>query len=98
MQECPKCSSRHGDERLCPRCGSSKIIPKARILDRGDFSDGHLNVLIEAHPDALIFRNRLHGRLTADICGDCGHADLKVENPNELYEHYLQSKVKQERE
>ena len=72
----------------CPKCGSSKIIPKARILDQGQHSDGDLKVVIYGNPEALIFKNRLYGKLTADICGDCGHVELRVENPEELYDHY----------
>lgn len=75
----------------CPRCGSSKIIPGTRIVDQGQHSDGRLQVLVEGDPDALIFKDRLYDRLTADICGDCGHVELTVERPNELYEHYLRS-------
>jgi hypothetical protein len=84
-------------DRQCPRCGSSKIIPKTTILDIGS-STGDLRVVVYAHPDALIFKDHLCERLTADICGDCGHAELKVENPKELYEHYLRSRAEQERE
>jgi hypothetical protein len=75
----------------CPKCGSSKIIPKARILDQGRHSDGDLKVVIYGNPQALIFKDRLYGRLMADICGDCGHVELRVENPEGLYDHYRQA-------
>lgn len=78
--------------RLCPKCDSSKIIPNVRILDRSEYGDGQLRLAVDANPDALIFKDRLHGQLVADICGDCGYVELKVENPAELYEHYRQSK------
>jgi hypothetical protein len=77
---------RHG--LLCSKCGSSKIIPKARVIDQGRNSDGHLEVVIYGKPDALLFKDRCYGRLTADICGECGHVELRVENPEELYDHY----------
>jgi hypothetical protein len=76
----------HGPQ--CPKCGSSKIIPKARILDQGQGSDGDLKVVIYGNPKALIFKDRLYGKLMADICGDCGHVELRVENAEELYDHY----------
>ena len=76
----------------CPKCGSSKIIPNTRILDQGNYSDGKLQVMVDGDPEALIFKNRLYDRLAADICGDCGHVELKVEHARELYEHYLRSK------
>jgi hypothetical protein len=44
--------------------------------------------VVYGDPEALIFKDRVYGRLKADICGDCGHVELRVENPGELYEHY----------
>jgi hypothetical protein len=76
----------------CRRCGSSKMIPGTKILDPGLYSSGQLQVVVDAEPDAMVFKNRLFDRVTADICGECGHVELKVEHPGELYEHYLQSK------
>jgi ribosomal protein S27AE len=83
-----------GDERgrlQCSKCGSTEMIPNADILDQGQGSDRSLQVVVYGNPDALILKDRLYGVLMADICGDCGHADLKVANPEELYEHYLRS-------
>jgi hypothetical protein len=76
----------------CPRCGSSKIIPNTRILDQTHYSGGILQVAVDADPDAVIFKDRLYDQVTADICGECGHVELKVEHARELYEHYLRSK------
>jgi hypothetical protein len=76
----------------CPMCGSSRIIPSTMILDQGQYSNGKLQVAVDAEPDALIFKDRIFGQLTADICGDCGHVELKVAGARELYEHYLRSK------
>ena len=72
--------------------GSSKIIPNATIFDQGQGSDGLLKVIVDGNPDALIFKDRLYSRLAADICGDCGHVELKVDYPGRLYEQYLRSK------
>ena len=79
----------HG--RQCSKCGSSKIIPKARILDQGEGSDGCLKVAIYGKPGALFFKDALYGELTANICGNCGHVELRVSNSEELYEHYRHS-------
>jgi hypothetical protein len=75
----------------CPRCGSTKIIPRVRIVDQGQYSNGALQVVIVGNPEALIFKDRRYGNLTADICAACGHVELRVENPRELYEHYRQA-------
>jgi hypothetical protein len=82
-------------ERECPKCGSTKLILGVRILDQGQYSDGSLKVAVDGNPYALIFKDRLYGRLTADICGRCGHVELKVSEASDLYEHYLQSKSAQ---
>jgi hypothetical protein len=75
----------------CPKCGSTKIIPEIPIRDQGHYSDGFLQVVVEGNPRALIFKDCFYGRLAADICGDCGHVELRVDHPQELYEHYRQT-------
>ena len=77
--------------RSCIRCGSGRVIPCATIHDQGQHSDGKLYALILGNPDALLFRDRMYGEIRADICGSCGHAELRVQNPEELYQHYLRS-------
>jgi hypothetical protein len=76
----------------CAVCGSDEIIPDVPVLDRGDGSPGHLQVMICGDPDALIFKNRLFGTCTANICADCGHMQLHVKNSRELYNHYHRSR------
>jgi len=75
----------------CTACGSAKIIPDTRIVDQGQHSDGSLCVVIYGEPEALIFKDRLSGKLKADICGECGHVQMRVHNPAELYAHYCKS-------
>ncbi len=74
--------------RPCPQCGSHQIIPQAQILDQGRQSDGLGYAMVDAHPEALIFKDRRYGRLIASICGQCGHVELRVENARRLYEHW----------
>ncbi len=77
--------------RACARCGSAKVIPDATVEDQGQYSSGDLRVVVHARPDALIFKDGLRGGLRADICGDCGHVEWRVANPDQLYDHYLRS-------
>jgi len=42
-------------------------------------------------PFCLDLKDRLYGELKANICGDCGHVELRVANPKELYRHYRRS-------
>ena len=76
----------------CSRCGSTRIIPDLTILDQGEGSDGKLKAVIFGSPQALIFKDRQYGEIKADICGKCGHIELRVANPRELYEHYQKSR------
>jgi len=77
--------------RQCPKCGSAFIIPNRKIHRDGE-GIGGVYVYADAAPDALIFKERMKVSLFADICGECGHAELKVENPRSFYNHYSQSK------
>lgn len=75
----------------CEKCGSNKIIPKMKILDQGQYSDGNTKVVIQGNPEAIFFKERLYGELTADVCGECGHVELKVQNPKDLWQQYQKS-------
>jgi ribosomal protein L40E len=76
----------------CSRCGSTRIMPGVTIVDQGEGSDGKLKAVIFGSPQALIFKDRQYGEIKADICGKCGHIELRVTNPSELYEHYQKSR------
>lgn len=76
----------------CVRCDSTRMIPDQIVEDRSDHGGGELHTVVYAHPNAWIFKNALRGRLRADICGDCGHVELRVEDPGALYEHYRNSR------
>jgi hypothetical protein len=75
----------------CVVCGSSKMVPEVRVVDQGQQSDGRLYVVVFGDPDAMLFKDRLYGEITADVCGSCGHLQLRVVNPGELYRHYRRS-------
>lgn len=85
------------NEPHCPKCGSKKIIPRTRVRDQGQYSNGHLQVVVCGDPNALLFKDRLLEDIIADVCGDCGFIELKVKNPGELYEHYLHAKPNTQR-
>jgi hypothetical protein len=76
----------------CPACASTRVIPRVHVIDQGQGSHGSLNVVVYGNPEALLFKDRLWGQLAADVCGDCGHVQFRVQNPRQLYEHYLRSK------
>lgn len=76
----------------CRACGSANIIPDVQVLDQGEASDGHLQVVLYGRPEAVIFKDRVYGKLRAWICGDCGFTELRVANPEKLYTKYLEAK------
>lgn len=73
----------------CVVCGSERIIPGATIFDQGQYSDTKLKIGIAMKPDAMLFKELFFTNLRASICGDCGHVELSVEQPRELYGAYL---------
>jgi uncharacterized OB-fold protein len=70
----------------CEKCGSEKIIPDVRVVDRG-----YLKAVLYGESVGFFFKERVYGQLKADICGECGHAELKADNPQHLWRKYQQS-------
>lgn len=80
----------HGD--ACPRCGSRRVISNAYLGESGPHHfEWKVTVNVEGDPKAWIFKDTERAELKADICGQCGHVELKVTNAALLYEHYLKS-------
>jgi hypothetical protein len=75
----------------CKLCGSIKVVPNVHVVDQGRNSSGNLQLVVYGAPEAIFFKDRRWGEITADICGECGHLELRVENAKELYDHYLNS-------
>jgi hypothetical protein len=50
------------------------------------------NVSVDGEPQAWIFKDSASGKLTLDICGDCGRAEIQVSDFRELYDKYQQSR------
>lgn len=76
----------------CAKCQSSKIVPNAIVLDKGDGNYNHdFQIAVDAKPDAWVFKERHSTRVTAKVCGDCGFIEFYAVAPEELYETYLRS-------
>jgi len=75
---------------VCSRCGSNKVIDRARIDDSGEHSHGTLQVLVAyENPKALLFNKPIRAELRATICCGCGRVELTVRDPDELWQEYL---------
>jgi hypothetical protein len=75
--------------KKCHICQSDKIMPEVRIMDQGQFSDHKLKVGIDTRPQAALLKGWVQAELRAWICGDCGHVELYVDKPQDLYKAYL---------
>jgi hypothetical protein len=77
----------------CAVCGSAKMIPDVQVVDKNENINRELQVCVAKKPDALIFRGQVYESVRAWICGECGHVEFFVQNPQELYEAYLVSLI-----
>ena len=75
---------------VCPKCNSSKVIPKVDVIARG--SGRHIAALVVANPKAMLFPGANLGNLSACICGDCGFTEIYAEDSQNLYDAYIRSK------
>ena len=80
------------DTLLCTKCGSDSVIPRVRVIERGDDGQRHdLQVEVQRRPNALIFKRPERVNLSARVCSACGHAELYADSPGALYTAYMQA-------
>lgn len=77
----------------CARCGSSRIIPGVKVADRDGGTDHNQHLVFYQDPAALLFKGRVYCELKADVCGHCGHVELYIVNPEQLYDAYLNAQA-----
>ena len=77
----------------CLRCNSENIVQRVRVKVGVPYGPdiGGISAVIYENPDAMVFKQSHESSLYARICGECGHAELFVENPKELYEGFINS-------
>ena len=76
----------------CSVCNGKRIIPKVRIKDQGDMSNGYLSVSIDSNPEAMVFKGQVNGILAGRLCCDCGHLDIFcLTNLEEIWAAHLNS-------
>jgi predicted nucleic-acid-binding Zn-ribbon protein len=74
----------------CIRCGSDEVIPRVRVVDRGDSNTRQdLQIEVQRRPNAVIFKRPERCNLSAQVCGACGYAELYAEAPRALYAAYM---------
>lgn len=80
------------DRAHCSRCGSDEVIPRARVVERGDDGARHdLQLEVQRRPNALLFKGAERSNISAQLCAACGHVELFADMPRALYAAYLQA-------
>lgn len=80
------------DPLRCTRCGSDGVIPRLRVIDRGDDNARYdLQVEVQRRPNAVFFKRPERSALTAQVCGACGYTEFYVDAPRALYTAYRQA-------
>lgn len=81
-----------GNETKCAKCGSTHIVPSARVIDR-DYDGTTLGLClgVARKPEAFLFKREELAEVRAQVCGDCGHVELFTKDARSLYKAYLES-------
>lgn len=80
------------DPLVCSRCGSDGVIPRLRVIDRGDDNARYdLQVEVQRRPNARFFKRPERSTLSAQVCGACGHTEFFTDAPRALYAAYRQA-------
>lgn len=72
----------------CLKCGSEEVIPDVYLIDRGRYDEENLEVAVEEHPQAWLFKGEVRTSLKAWVCGKCGYTELYAKDPETLLEAY----------
>ena len=76
----------------CSKCGSSKVVPRARVIDRAHYGadGGNVRVAAARKPQAFVFKGLEAADMHARVCGDCGAVELFIDDAAEVYAAYEQ--------
>lgn len=73
----------------CKKCGSTKIMEDIILSDYVVYGiPKNLSVRLKK-TNRVLFNEYAKTDIISDICGNCGHMELKIANPKELWETYL---------
>ncbi|HYM22660.1 MAG TPA: hypothetical protein VEU08_05615 [Vicinamibacterales bacterium] len=74
----------------CMKCGSERVVPRARVIDRGNASvTDSVRVGVARNPDAILFKDYEVANLNARVCGDCGHVELFVDEGLSMFQAFV---------
>ncbi len=76
------------DVPKCPKCGSERLIPNARLVEQ-DFGAAHsVRVGEFASPGDAFFKWEEKVDVRAQVCGACGFMELYATDPERLFEAF----------
>lgn len=82
------------DPLVCTRCGSQSVIPRVRVVERGeDGTRRDVQLEIRRRPRALFFKRPARSTLMARLCADCGHVEVYADAPRALYTAWLEAEA-----
>lgn len=82
------------DPLVCTRCGSQSVIPRVRVVERGeDGTRRDVQLEIRRRPRALFFKRPARATLMARLCADCGHVEVYADAPRALYTAWLEAEA-----
>jgi hypothetical protein len=61
------------------------------VFDQGEVADPRLKVGFYRRPDAMFLKGTEWQSVFANVCGQCGHVELFVRKPAELYDAYIEA-------
>ncbi len=71
----------------CPKCGSSNIVPKQKIVSAEGSVDSRVIVRLREKTGTWRIKHHDHP-IVARICGDCGYTELYTAKAKELSDVY----------
>lgn len=71
----------------CPKCGSSNIVPKQKIVSAEGTVDSRMIIRLREKTGTWRIKHHDHS-IVARICGDCGYTELYTAKAKELSDVY----------
>lgn len=71
--------------QACPRCGASRIIERASVIDNGLAGNDDTYVRVGPKLGSKFSKSSHDEKLLARVCGDCGYTELYAQNPQVLW-------------
>lgn len=51
----------------CLKCNSDKIVPSAMVLDTGQYASGYMQIAVDEHHEALMFKQRMKSNVKVSV-------------------------------